>query len=119
MQEFCKNSTYITPALLFTNFYLAFFHSCRKFMLNFVITMKYDILVYTKALARKLKNNIFFVFALKSKLYKAICGHICIKEIENFFLGSRQLCKPKRKSGAVMQTLEKVGSLHNFQKLSQ
>lgn len=37
------------------------------------------------------------------------------KEIENFFLGSRQLCKPKRKSGAVMQTLEKVGSLHNFQ----
>ena len=49
MQEFCKNSTYITPALLFTNFYLAFFHSCRKFMLNFVITMKYDILVNTKA----------------------------------------------------------------------
>lgn len=80
MQEFCKNSTYITPALLFTNFYLAFFQSCRKFMLNFVITMKYDILVYTKALAQKLKNNIFFVFALKSKLYKAICGHICIKK---------------------------------------
>ena len=49
-------------------------------MLNFVITMKYDILVYTNARAQKLKNNIFFVFALKSKLYKAICGHICIKK---------------------------------------
>ena len=36
------------------------------------------------------------------------------KEIEKCFLDSRQLCKPKRKSGAVMQTLEKVGSLLNF-----
>lgn len=55
------------------------------------------------------QNNIFFVFVLKSKLHKAICGHICIKQQESFFLvrGSYsypresrgQLCKPQRKSG--------------------
>ena len=67
MQEFCKNSTYITPALLFTNFYLPFFHSCRKFMLNFVITMKYDILVYTKARAQKVKKQHFLCFRSEIK----------------------------------------------------
>ena len=41
------------------------------------------------------------------------------KAIGKFFLGSRPLFKPKRKSGAVMQTLEKVGNLHNSQKLFQ
>ena len=80
MQEFCKNSTYITPALVVYKFLYAVLPFVQKIYAKFCNYNEIWYISVHKSPAQKLKNNIFFVFALKSKLYKAICGHICIKK---------------------------------------